>query len=404
MTLTENGDLAFESTKSALVDLFFELDDYMDGSQLTKRLEAAWKDDALTTLKIIFNARSIHLGKSSRSVFYRACGWLAENHPQTLIHNLRWLVRPVIQKKAESKTKEGEDDDDAVMVDAAPEIIDDDNTHEFDVKDGGAHGYWKDLLNILVLAVNDELKAGGDVGSIFNIMPPKPIKRNWSDGGERRRKLQDQRQARATKKLKTDAVYEALCQTVARLFAYQLKADKALLASGDAKDIQKISLAAKWAPTSKGFHDKHTFIVSSIAELLHPRQEICPDVAEHKREVYLKHAREAYRRLTISPLRAKLQVVERDITAKTFENIEYDRVPSLAMNRYNKLFAEKDTARFEKYIEAVASGERKISGATLHDGDKDMVDRVSKKVKVDPLTTVMEAISHKAYAMLAVVD
>ncbi len=47
------------------------------------------------------------------------------------------------------------------------------------------------------------------------------------------------------------------------------------------------------------------------------------------------------------------------------EKIKYERVPSLAMNRYNKIFGEKDTERFEKYIEGVAQGTKKISGATL---------------------------------------
>ena len=57
--------------------------------------------------------------------------------------------------------------------------------------------------------------------------------------------------------------------------------------------------------------------------------------------------------------------MERDVSAQTFQNVKYERVPSLAMNNYSGLFATKDTDRFEKYIEQVAQGKKRISGATL---------------------------------------
>lgn len=58
-------------------------------------------------------------------------------------------------------------------------------------------------------------------------------------------------------------------------------------------------------------------------------------------------------------------MVERDIAANTFNNIKYDRVPSLAMDRYASLFMKKDLPRFKSYIQNVAKGSAKISGATL---------------------------------------
>lgn len=67
--LTDNGDLAYRSTGDPLVDLFSELEDLVPGGPLSELLNKAWAHDPLATLKIIFNARSIHLGKASRSVF-----------------------------------------------------------------------------------------------------------------------------------------------------------------------------------------------------------------------------------------------------------------------------------------------------------------------------------------------
>jgi hypothetical protein len=112
------------------------------------------------------------------------------------------------------------------------------------------------------------------------------------------------------------------------------------------------------------FHDKHTFILTSIAEILFPDPALsCPDA--DNRELYLHYIREHYRKQYASPLRKELKVVERDIVAGTFENIKYDRVPSLAMNQYTGLFIKKDSERFTNFINDVAAGKATISGAAL---------------------------------------
>lgn len=397
--LTENGDLAFRSSGNGLVDLFFELEDVVSGARLKEVLANAWAENPDATLRIIWNARSIHLGKGSRNTFYRALGWLAETRPKTLLANLPWLVRPIIKKKAPKKDKSSEKTesatadakDDAVMVDAElsdddfdiidadegeagekvpskqPQSVKDDNElSEFDVKYGCAHGYWKDLLNILSLAANDELKADGDPRKIFNIdnRTSKKRTRDWTKG--HKKTVLAERHERVDKKLREDEFYKSLHFTVAQLFVDQLKLDKLRLASPSKADKKHITLAAKWAPSAEGSHDSQTFIVSTIAEMLHPFDSACPEgVDPADRKTYLKHARIAYQSKTLSPLRKFLRVVERDITAEKFENIMYERVTSLAMKRYTSLFIRKDHDRFEKYIDGVADGKMRISGATL---------------------------------------
>ncbi|KAA8614641.1 repeatdomain containing protein [Pyrenophora tritici-repentis] len=386
LTLTENADVTNISAKNNFVNLFYDLGDGTTGEKLKALLQDAWAEDPLLTLKIVFNARSIHLGKSNRIATYKAFGWLAENHPLTLLANLKWLVRPVIEKKRgpaenEKKTVGVEDFD---IIDAGEvekkkvgveeyDIIgaeDVDPAKAHDVRYGMSHGYWKDLLNLVVFAANDQLKFDGDPSSLLTQKRDESYeakrKRNWdpkSAKAARQQKKQEQNE-RVQNKMKNDAFYRALHITVARLFAEQLKTDKALLDSGKKSDLKKLSLAAKWTPTFGEFHDKHTFILSSIAEILYPEPALyCPDAAN--RELYLRHVREAYRKQYASPLRKALGVVERDITAETFENIKYDRVPSLAMDRYSGLFVKKDFERFTEYIKKVSSGEAKISGATL---------------------------------------
>ena len=360
--LTENLDLAHRSTENPLVDLFASLDRGVTGPLLFDLLVKAWTEDPLITLKIIFNARSIHLGKSDKITFYRCAGWLAEHKPLTLITNLRWLSRPLIQKKVEKK--DGEEDD---IVVVEPEK-DDKDVSRFDVRNGVSHGYWKDLLNILALSVNGLLNVSADPHKILNIK----IEGNWPRHGAKvkkpsvdkvsakikRHQLRDERHQKAIECFESDPVHRALHMTVARLFAEQLREDMNHLRSSDPKMKSRISLCAKWAPSHKNFHDRHTFIVSTIAELLHPI------AGEMDRELYLRHARELYRK-DVSALRQHLDVVERNLTANTLEKIKYDRVPSVAMKNYAPIFEKKDKDRFTEYIDRVAEGKARISGATL---------------------------------------
>jgi hypothetical protein len=369
-TLTENLDVTNISSQSALVDLFYELGENTGSNKLKTLLEAAWKEDAALTLKIIFNARSIHLGKSNKVAAYKAFGWLAENHPLTLLTNLPWLVRPVIAKKTpkpdKDRTKSKVADEDFDMI--GDEEADPNKAH--DIQYGVSHGYWKDLLNLVVFAANDQLKFDGDPASLLNTKTDDSKegkrKRNWDQATakEARRQWKKAQNDKVHRKLEENPFYRALHFTVARLFATQMKEDKANLESGRKSDMKKLSLAPKWSPTFGEFHDKQTFILSSIAEILYPDPaSVCDDAAN--RELYLRIIREKYRKEYTSPLRKALGVVERDITANTFENIKYDRVPSLAMDRYAGLFMKKDLLRFKSYIQDVAKGSAKISGATL---------------------------------------
>ncbi|KAK0391477.1 hypothetical protein NLU13_0978 [Sarocladium strictum] len=392
-TFTQNGDMTNASTLNHLVDLFAELEDTISGPRLQNLLQSSWAQDPLMTLKIIFNARSIHLGKSSRVTFYRCAGWLAQNHPATLVANLRWLSRPVIEKKA----KKDPEDEDLVFIE---EPKNEDDPTRFDVKHGVAHGYWKDLLNILALAANGELTVLSDPGKILNPENPSYFKerskrKRGEKGAARSRKKpsrvhgsggttqeeflaavnertemgkKEGRESRRTdleRLFNADPVYRGLHLSIARLFSDQLKEDLVALRRDDARARRKISLCGKWAPSHDRFHDRHTLIVSSIAEVLHPR-----DTFDHvlsptdTRETYLRYAREEYRK-DISALRKHLDVVERKLSAKEIESIKYERLQSKAMQNYAPLFIEKDFDRFEKYLDAVASGKAQISGATL---------------------------------------
>ncbi|GFP57864.1 uncharacterized protein L728 [Trichoderma asperellum] len=414
LMLTENSDVAFRSTNSPVVDLFYELEEVVSGPRMQELLEAAWAEQPLVTLKIIFNARSIHLGKSSKHVFYRAAGWLAENHPLTLVRNLQWLARPVIEKKVR-KDDEKDSDEGFVKVEKRDGI--ENAVDRFDVQYGVSHGYWKDLLNLLALAAEKKLKVLENPRDVLNVenevIKARVMKRRQQkqdptgaeSSGKRSKRIAKEKKSKVETKAETkaeeiehaseektvhignpiaakhaarDAKHEALMDlfeanafyrtlhiTVARLFAEQLHSDLEALRSPDSKAKKGISLCAKWAPSHGNFHDRHTCIISSIAEILYPRESLGSAVSTStSREVYLRYAREQYRK-DMSALRKHLEVVERHISANAFEKIKYDRVPSIAMKNYMNLFAKKDLDHFRGYIDQVAEGKARISGAVL---------------------------------------
>ncbi|KAL9477430.1 hypothetical protein ACSS6W_007271 [Trichoderma asperelloides] len=414
LMLTENSDVAFRSTNSPVVDLFYELEEVVSGPRMQELLEAAWAEQPLVTLKIIFNARSIHLGKSSKHVFYRAAGWLAENHPLTLVRNLQWLARPVIEKKVR-KDDEKDSDEGFVKVEKRDGI--ENAVDRFDVQYGVSHGYWKDLLNLLALAAEKKLKVLENPRDVLNVenevIKARVMKRRQQkqdptgaeSSGKRSKRIAKEKKSKVEMKAETkaeeiehapeektvhignpiaakhaarDAKHEALMDlfeanafyrtlhiTVAQLFAEQLHSDLEALRSPDSKAKKGISLCAKWAPSHGNFHDRHTCIISSIAEILYPRESLGSAVSTStSREVYLRYAREQYRK-DMSALRKHLEVVERHISANAFEKIKYDRVPSIAMKNYMNLFAKKDLDHFRGYIDQVAEGKARISGAVL---------------------------------------
>ena len=182
---TQNLAHGFQSTGSATVDAFNGLSPKTAHGDYDRLLARSWEEDTLATLKIIWNLRSIHEGKSEREGFYRAWGWLYRNHPRTAILNLSALTDPLIEKKLKQKSKKEDDEDDMVIVG--------DEEKERTVR-GMSHGYWKDPLNLLVLAASGELSSCSQTFSSLHTPKtekdannqPKSVGRRKIYGGTRR--------------------------------------------------------------------------------------------------------------------------------------------------------------------------------------------------------------------------
>lgn len=325
LALTDNCGLTMKSSLSACLDFFFHIQTSSNCKTTLSFLEKAWTEDPNITLRLIFQLRDIRNGKGARDPFYFSLCWLRANHFQTLMHNLEHVA---------------------------------------------SLGRWKDLLDLLVvLAVGTkkfEERAASEKGRAYSVKAWSQKKRS---GQKVPRKLKRavysgttfQRAEAATtarKGFHTNKEYQQLHVQVASLFAEALKPDLEKM-----KANQSISLASKWAPSAGKYHDKFTLIVSTISQLLFPRNEMTHEYQSYAQ--YVSAARNLYRKVYLSPLRKHANIIERLMSENRWSDIPYQHVPSICMNRNKKNFSERDQERFGKYLEDVKAGKEKVNASAL---------------------------------------
>lgn len=116
--------------------------------------------------------------------------------------------------------------------------------------------------------------------------------------------------------------------------------DYICMRSGDS-----ISLLAKWMPSEN----------ASSKETKRMARQLMQDINIRPKD---------YRKM-LSKLREKLRVVERDMSAKNWSNINYESVPSKANLNYANAFYRHDTERRQKYLDSLIKGKSKINSKVL---------------------------------------
>lgn len=383
-TETWNGAAAFKSTLSPTLDAFSSLSQSTNPKKITDILDLSWQADPDATLRIIWNLRSIHHGKSARKTFYLAFAWLYRFHPKTAIANLHNLVDPLVRQtikhKSQPANEVAEDDMEIIThADADPSAesgVDQKKTTD-EIEVNLPHGYWKDLLNILLLAATDELTPDSNLSAIQirrrSFRTTSPANTNSLSHGEK----YIQSHNRLVDKLENDRTFRVLYVCVAQLFASALSRDIDILkqiAQPNTPPKRKLSmsfeltLVGKWAPSLNLSHDRVTNIATAIANLLYHRGQLPISDVPLEGPLSQENAhklRIAYSRWVTSPLRRFLQVPEVAMAAQEWHKIKYTRVPSTCMKNNKDIFFKHDEERFSQYILDVASGKKKISGATL---------------------------------------
>lgn len=142
-----------------------------------------------------------------------------------------------------------------------------------------------------------------------------------------------------------NATNENVKTQAVKIIANQLKADRA---------SENVSLLGKWLP-SVNAGKKSAQAAKKLISLIN--------------KVYKSNINEAYYRKVASELRRKAAVIERNIAAKTYSEIDYEKVPSLANTRYSNLFLKYDENRRREYLNALTKGEKKINSSVAFPHD-----------------------------------
>ena len=137
---------------------------------------------------------------------------------------------------------------------------------------------------------------------------------------------------------------EAAPEQITAMIKKQLEKDIA-----DKKENRPVSLLAKWLPS----------VNASSKETIRKGKYLADKLGMSERQ---------YRK-TLAELRDYLNVVEVNLSAKTYEEIVYSEVPSKAMNKYYLAFMRNDEKNFTEYIEKVEKGEQKINASVLYPYD-----------------------------------
>lgn len=122
--------------------------------------------------------------------------------------------------------------------------------------------------------------------------------------------------------------------------------DKVLAAIESNNQELEISLLAKWLPNPKSKNEK----VNRYAGL----------IMKH-----LKINQRDYRYLK-SDLSKFLNVVEQKITNQDYNSIDYSKLPTKALRRYQRLFKKVDEEKFGKYLESLKNGTQKVKTTGLY--------------------------------------
>ena len=100
------------------------------------------------------------------------------------------------------------------------------------------------------------------------------------------------------------------------------------------------SLLAKWLPSHRT-HNKNSKIAKKIMSGLNMSEK-------------------EYRK-TLANLRTKINIIEKNLTEKTYENIDFNKVPTKAMLKYTNIYINKMEEQYKQYKEELKKGTSKIN-------------------------------------------
>ena len=133
---------------------------------------------------------------------------------------------------------------------------------------------------------------------------------------------------------------------VVRIIQKQLDDDMAALERRRQGEIRAhISLCAKWMPSSNASSARTRGNAKVLMKLL--------------------NLNEKQYRAVLTPLRAAISLTEHYVTRRQFDRIQYDHIPSQALLRYDDLFTQFDSERYEAFMRGIRGSYRHMNAETL---------------------------------------
>lgn len=123
----------------------------------------------------------------------------------------------------------------------------------------------------------------------------------------------------------------------------------------DMNEGRPVSLLAKWIPSERKKWDRKTHLSRRLAKYLSGASSSGD----------LKHLRVNF----LTPLRAYLSIVETKMCTNEWDDIEFQKVPSVAMHRLKSAFAKHTPEAFTKWIEDVKQGKSKVNASQVYPHD-----------------------------------
>ena len=359
MGLTEKGSATYLSSGNACLDFFFHVVPDTPAEELNKRLAESWSQDPLTTLKLICHLRGVRgTGKSDKERYYSAALWLHSQHPKTFARNLDSFVEFGYYKD---------------LLEILYRLLEGADVREI-AKEKTAEIQKQRLIRQLVVENSEEsVEKKADKKKSRNKEVEKAKKAKKLLKKEQREKFlilekkknrQEKKLSKANKvlqKYENDPEFRNLHDRISDLFAKRLKSDLKQLKSGN---LDKISLAAKWCPSIDSSFDQSTLICESIARKIFPKTN--PEYEGVEEAHYAYRVRDRLRKEVLVPLRKALEIPEVFMSSSRWNDLPYNKVPSVAMEMHKEQFKNHDRERFFRHLlENCGAAKTKIAADAL---------------------------------------
>ena len=123
-------------------------------------------------------------------------------------------------------------------------------------------------------------------------------------------------------------------------------------------------LLCKWLPRKNYSTDKKKSVKGNSTTVTKTKRSLHGGLAGKLMKA-LNITPKQYRKMLVKGTKA----VEQQMCAKKWNEIDYSKVPSIAMHKYNKAWYRNDEERFKQYLNAVEKGEAKINAGAIFPHD-----------------------------------